>query len=117
MTLVVSSGGVGLPVGALMAAHGVNNIYEGVSGVYGFFTNEDAATGVLKEWVYRGAVRAVGLDPAWGDVIYSGADIGLSLGAMGLKIHSAPRLFSSEKVFGQKAWKLERLIETDFQRG
>ncbi|EKT66531.1 DUF4225 domain-containing protein [Providencia alcalifaciens] len=72
--MLCATGG-GCFIGAMLIAHGSNNIYEGVAGFYEGHTN---AEGFLKEG-YQTVAMGLGFDKSVGTLAYDMADFGLSL--------------------------------------
>lgn len=72
--MLCATGG-GCFIGAMLIAHGSNNIYEGAMGFYEGHTN---AEGFLKEGYQTVAMR-LGFDKSVGTLAYDMADFGLSL--------------------------------------
>ena len=61
-------------IGAPMAAHGMNNVYE--NGKY-FFDGDENATGLVREG-YQHAAEYLGYSKSHGDIAYYGADLAMS---------------------------------------
>ncbi|WP_256589157.1 DUF4225 domain-containing protein [Pseudomonas sp. BBP2017] len=72
----------GAPIGGLLVAHGVNNIYEGVGNIY----NGPDAPGVIGPTRY--AYRHVFSDTSDGDMAYYSADLFLSVLGMTKKVRT-----------------------------
>ena len=84
---------MGCAAGAPLAAHGANNIYEGVSG----------KDGLLRDG-YQAVSKGLTGSEAYGDMAYGTADVGMSL-------HGATKL-----VLKPDAWKLFNYIPSDYTR-
>ena len=61
-------------IGALLVAHGANNMYE--NGKY-FVDGEEDATGLVRE-AYQGAAEFAGYPKSYGNMAYYGVDLALS---------------------------------------
>jgi hypothetical protein len=74
--------GIGAPLGALMIAHGVNNVVE--NGYYVLY--RESYTGPTR-FVYEGVGDLFGISKKDSDVIYTATDIGMSANALlGVKL-------------------------------
>lgn len=114
-------------IGAPMAAHGMNNIYE--NGKY-FWDGDENATGLVREG-YQHAAESLGYSKSQGDIAYYGADLAMS--AYGLAAKSTTVKNASEayqivtkpnlnampwtKTPKAKQFKLFRYSSEDYLRG
>lgn len=72
--ITLISTAAGATVGALLTAHGINNVIE--NGYYMLY--RESYTGPLR-FAYRGVGEIFGLDPKTTDIVYTLVDLGLSL--------------------------------------
>lgn len=86
--------------GALMAAHGANNMYENSANLWNGRTD---TAGPLRK-IYQGAALTAGGSERQGNIAYGTVDVGLS-------IHGLSRL-----VLKPGAWKLFTRIRPDYVR-
>ncbi|WP_444886553.1 DUF4225 domain-containing protein [Microbulbifer sp. JMSA008] len=91
--LALCSTGLGCAMGAVLVAHGANNIYEGTSGKDG-----------LVRKGYQWASESLSGDSEYGDLAFGFVDVGMSIGG-------ATRL-----VLKPNSWKLFRNIRSDYVR-
>ncbi|MGF7409106.1 DUF4225 domain-containing protein [Providencia alcalifaciens] len=99
--------GGGCFIGAMLIAHGANNIYEGAVGIYEGHSN---AQGFLREG-YQAAATELGFDKSVGTLAYDMADFGLSL-------HGKLKLLPKRNEFNQveKPLYLKKHARQDMER-
>ncbi|WAT93917.1 DUF4225 domain-containing protein [Vibrio parahaemolyticus] len=114
-------------IGAPMAAHGMNNVYE--NGKY-FLDGDENATGLVREG-YQHAAESLGYSKSHGDIAYYGADLTMSAygafaktttvknAAEAYQIASKPNLKPMlwTKTRKAKQFKLFRYSAEDYLRG
>lgn len=101
VAVTVGSGGWATPVGGLLIAHGVNNIYEGLGNIY----NGPEAPGV--QGPMRRAYQAALRGEYEGDIAYGSADLilsGFSLSRL-IRKRDSMQLFRHDPINYERAYK------------
>lgn len=112
-TIGMGVGALAVNVGRATAMHGVNNVYEGIVGLYAAFVEDKTInTNGPVRLVYMNALELMGYPEEYGSIAYSSTDSLLSVVAIGGNLHLI-RILPD----GTRNLILYRVSRFDFQRG